>query len=52
MCYKKNLSVGTDPTYLVVKPVTTFLIAQHEAETTWTLSGPSLEAVMKGKKER
>jgi hypothetical protein len=51
-CYKKNLFVGTDPTYLAVKPVTTFLIARHEAETTRTSGGPSPEAVMKGKKER
>jgi len=35
-CYKKNMSVGTDPTYPAVKLVTTFFIAQHEVETTCT----------------
>jgi hypothetical protein len=49
-CYKQNLSIGTDPTYPTVKPVTTFLIARHEAETTHTSGGPFPEAVMKGKK--
>jgi len=52
LCYKKNMFVGTDPTYPVVKPVTASLIAWHEAETTCTSDGPSPEAVMKGKKER
>jgi hypothetical protein len=52
VCYKKNLSVGTDPTYPTVKPVTTSLIAWHEEETTHTSDGPFPEAVMKGKKER
>jgi hypothetical protein len=47
--YKKNLSVGTDPTYPAVKPVTASLIARHEVETTRTSGGPSLEAVKKGK---
>jgi hypothetical protein len=46
------MSIGTDPTYPAVKPVTTSLIARHEAETTHTSDGPSPEAVMKGKKER
>jgi hypothetical protein len=51
LCYKQNLSVGTDPTYPAVKPVTASLIARHEAETTRTSGGPSPEAVKKGKKK-
>jgi hypothetical protein len=46
------MSIGIDLTYPTIKPVTTSLIAQHEAETTRTLGGPSLEAVMKEKKKR
>ena len=48
-CYKNNLSVGTDLTYPVAKPVTTPLVARHEAETTRTSGGPSPEVVKKGK---
>jgi hypothetical protein len=48
ICYKQNQFVGTDPIYPAVKPVITFLIARHEAETTRTSDGPLLEAVMKG----
>jgi hypothetical protein len=51
ICYKQNLSVGTDPTYPAVKPVTAPLVARHEAETTRTSGGPSPEAVKKGKKK-
>ena len=50
-CYKQNLSVGTDPTYPAVKPVTAPLVARHEVEATRTSSGPSPEAVKKGKKK-
>ena len=51
-CYKQNMSVGTDPTYPAVKPVTTPLVARHEAETTRTSGGPSPEKVKKGEEER
>ena len=50
-CYKQNLFVGTDPTYPAMKSVIAPLVAQHEAQTTHTLSGPSPEAVKKGKKK-
>jgi hypothetical protein len=51
-CYKKNMSIGIDPTCLNVNPVTSSLIARHEAKTTHTSDGPSLEVVKKGKRER
>jgi hypothetical protein len=50
-CYKQNLSVGTDPTYPVAKPVTTPLVARHEAEAICTSGGPLPEVVKKGKKK-
>jgi len=52
MCYKKNMFIGTNPTYLAVKPVTAFLIARHEAEAICTSGCPSPKAVTKGENER
>ena len=51
VCYKQNLSFGTDPTYLAVKSITASLIARYETETTHTSGVPSTESLNKGKKK-
>jgi hypothetical protein len=51
-CYKQNMSVATDPTYLTVNLITTSLVTWHKEETTPTSDGPSSEVVKKGKRER
>jgi hypothetical protein len=38
-CYKKNASIDTDPTYLVVNPVASSLGYRHKEEATCTLDG-------------